>query len=66
MEHTNAIRSTPSFFAAFIKEASKPENYGPTYAIGFSKRANNAKAIRARAEDEVELYEEPEYAPTAK
>jgi hypothetical protein len=66
MEQTNHIRSSPSFFAAFIAEASKPENYGPNYSVGFAKRAYNAKAIRARAEDEVELYEEPEYAPTAK
>ena len=65
MEHTNAIRSTPMFFAAFIKEASKPENYGPTYAIEFSKRARNAQVIRKRAEEEIELLKEPEYAPTA-
>jgi len=65
MYHTNAIRSTPMFFNNFIREASKPENYGPTYAIEFDKRARNAKAIRKRLEDEVELLEEPEYAPTA-
>lgn len=65
MEHTNAIRSTPSFFAAFIKEASTPENYGPTYAVEFAKRARNAQVIRKRAEEEIELLEEPEYSPTA-
>ena len=65
MEQTNYIRSTPMFFSAFLKEASKPENFGPTYAVDFNKRAQNAKIIRKRAEEEVELFEEPDYAPTA-
>jgi len=59
---TNKIRA--SLLPLYIKEASKSENFGATYPVGFMKRKRNVEVKRRGKEERLGLVEEPEYSPT--
>jgi len=58
---TNRIRS--AVFVRYIREASKPENFGAKYATDFAARKRNVEVKRRGREERLGLLTEPEYAP---